>query len=285
MSESTMWGHYLGCSVPRETSTATTTTIITMVATTQCLHSQQVLGQRHRHYSTSEQLPQFGEAVLTDTRYLVNYRRRQKNLDQKIRNLDWQGSYYCWALDCTTTRWPVCDNHPSVTGSIYKCRGVTRLPRPNMWDTTFLATSQWPPMESMDYSLPDVSENYKCLQEHNTSTREQLAQQPEFQPVQEQPQQRAQRRETAQPQQLPVPPQEPLGTGHYYKSCSDTTIAWSRTSSCTTTWTAWYYYKSTASKSSTYCTTTTTSTTTTCCWTTTTSTCWQPLYKTCLKQF
>ena len=37
---------------------------------------------------------------------------------------------------------PVYDNHPSVTGSIYKCRGVTRLPRPNMWDTTFLATIQ-----------------------------------------------------------------------------------------------------------------------------------------------
>ena len=70
---------------------------------------------------------------------------------------------------------PAYDNHPSVTGSIYKCRGVTRLPRPNMWDTTFLATIQWPPMESMDYIEPDVSENYKYLQEHNTSTREQLA--------------------------------------------------------------------------------------------------------------
>ena len=39
-------------------------------------------------------------------------------------------------------------------------------------------------MESMDYIEPDVSENYKHLQEHNTSTREQLAQQlPQFQPV------------------------------------------------------------------------------------------------------
>ena len=61
---------------------------------------------------------------------------------------------------------PIYDNHPSVTGSIYKCRGITRLPRPNMWDTTFLATIQWPPMESMDYIEPDVSENYKYLQEH-----------------------------------------------------------------------------------------------------------------------
>ena len=62
-------------------------------------------------------------------------------------------------------------------------------------------------MESMDYIEPDVSENYKYLQEHNTSAREQLAQQPpQFQPV-EQPPQRP-RREV-----VPiVPPQEPLGT-------------------------------------------------------------------------
>ena len=68
-------------------------------------------------------------------------------------------------------------------------------------------------MDSMDYIEPDVSENYKHLQEHNTSTREQLAQQPQqFQPVREQPQLRAQRREEVQPQQPPVPPQGQLGT-------------------------------------------------------------------------
>ena len=63
-------------------------------------------------------------------------------------------------------------------------------------------------MESMDYIEPDVSENYKYLQEHNTSTREQLAQQPpQFQPVHEQPPQR-QRREVVPK----APPQEPQGT-------------------------------------------------------------------------
>ena len=75
-----------------------------------------------------------------------------------------------------------------------------------MWDTTLLATIHWPPMESMDYIEPDVSENYKYLQEHNTSTR--VAEQPpQFQPVQEQQPQR-QRREVVPK----VPPQEPLGT-------------------------------------------------------------------------
>ena len=63
-------------------------------------------------------------------------------------------------------------------------------------------------MESMDYIEPDVTENYKYLQEHNTSTREQLAQQPpQFQPVQEQQPQR--QRQEAVPK---VPPQEPQGT-------------------------------------------------------------------------
>ena len=75
-----------------------------------------------------------------------------------------------------------------------------------MWDATFLATIQWPPMESVDYIEPDVSENYKYLQGHNTSTSEQLAQQPpQFQPVQEPQQQRQQRREVQQPKQPPVP--------------------------------------------------------------------------------
>ena len=58
-------------------------------------------------------------------------------------------------------------------------------------------------MESMDYIEPDVSENYKYLQEHNTSTREQP---PQFQPV-VQPQQRPRREVVPK-----VPPQEPLGT-------------------------------------------------------------------------
>ena len=131
---------------------------------------------------------------------ILTTRKGDTTLDQKIKGI-WIGK------DPTTdehliTLPPVYDNHPSVTGSIYKCRGITRLPRPNMWDTTFLDAIHWPPMESMDYI-----ENYKYLQEHNTSTREQLAQQPpQFQPVQEQPPRP--RREVVPK----VPPQAPQGT-------------------------------------------------------------------------
>ena len=162
--------------------------------------------QNNYHKAYNNPICQFGEAILADTRYLVNYKLRQRNLDQKIKGI-WIGK------DPTTDEHlialaPIYDNHPSVTGSIYKCRGVTRLPRPNMWDTTFLATIHWPPMESMDYIEPDVSENYKYLQEHNTSTREPLAQQPpQFQPVQEQPPLQQQRREV-----VPKVPPQALGT-------------------------------------------------------------------------
>ena len=161
--------------------------------------------QNNYHKAYNNPICQFGEAVLADTRYLVNYKLRQRNLEQKIKGI-WIGK------DPTTDEHlialpPIYDNHPSVTGSVYKCRGITRLPRPNMWDTTFLATIHWPPMESMDYIEPDVTENYKYLQEHNTSTREQLAQQPpQFQPV-EQPAQRPRREVVPK-----VPPQEPPGT-------------------------------------------------------------------------
>ena len=104
--------------------------------------------QNNYHQAYNNPICQFGEAVLADTRYLVNYKLRQRNLDQKIKG-SWTGK------DPTTDEHlialpPSYDNHPSVTGSIYKCRGITRLPRPNMWDTTFLATIHWPPMESMD---------------------------------------------------------------------------------------------------------------------------------------
>ena len=161
--------------------------------------------QNNYHKAYNNPICQFGEAVLADTRYLVNYKLRQRNLEQKIKGI-WIGK------DPTTDEHlialpPIYDNHPSVTGSIYKCRGITRLPRPNMWDTTFLATIHWPPMESMDYIEPDVTENYKYLQEHNTSTREQLAQQPpQLQPT-EQPVQRPRREVVPK-----VPPQEPPGT-------------------------------------------------------------------------
>ena len=42
----------------RDTTRETTTTSATMVATTQCVYPQQVLGQGHWHYCTPEQLPQ-----------------------------------------------------------------------------------------------------------------------------------------------------------------------------------------------------------------------------------
>ena len=41
-----------------------------------------------------------------------------------------------------------------------------------MGDTTFLATIQWPPMESMDYIEPDVSENYKYAYRSTTQAQE-----------------------------------------------------------------------------------------------------------------
>ena len=154
--------------------------------------------QNNYHKPYNNPICQFGVSVLADTRYLVNYKLRQRKLGQKIKGF-WIGK------DPTTHEHlialpPIYVSHPSATGPIYKCRGVTRLPRPNMWDTTFLPTVQWPPMESMDYIEPDVSEDYKYLQEHNTSTREQLAQPPQFQSVQEQQQ------GPPQAQQLPVPP-------------------------------------------------------------------------------
>ena len=126
---------------PRDTTRETTATITTMVATTQCVHPQQVLGQGHWHYCTSEQLPQAiqqpylpvwrgspcGHSLLGQ---LQNY--DNENLEQKIKGI-WIGK------DPTTDEHLIAlpptyyTDHPSVTGSIYKCRGVTRLPRPNMW--------------------------------------------------------------------------------------------------------------------------------------------------------
>ena len=218
--------------------------------------------QNNYHKPYNNPICQFGEAVLADTGYLVNYKLRQRNLDQKIKGL-WIGK------DPTTDEHlialpPVYDNHPSVTGAIYKCRGVTRLPRPNMWDTTFLATIQWPPMESMDYIEPDVSENYKvptraqhkykrttCTTTTTVPTSARTA---------------TTKSTTKRSSTTTTTTCATTGTtGHYYKSCSTTTTTRPRTCSCTTTWTTWYYCKST-----TYCTTTTASTTTACCWTTTT---------------
>ena len=51
--------------------------------------------QNNHHKPYNNAICQFGEAVLADTRYLVNYKLKQRNLDQKIkRHMDWQGSYY-----------------------------------------------------------------------------------------------------------------------------------------------------------------------------------------------
>ena len=82
--------------------------------------------QNNHHKAYNNPICQFGEAVLADTRYLVNYKLRQRKLDQKIKGI-WIGK------DPTTDEHlialpPIYDNHPSVTGFIPKCRGITRLP-------------------------------------------------------------------------------------------------------------------------------------------------------------
>ena len=80
--------------------------------------------QNNYHKPYNNPICQFGEAVLADTRYLVNYKLRQRNLEQKIKGI-WIGK------DPTTDEHlialpPIYDNHPSVTGSVYKCRGITQ---------------------------------------------------------------------------------------------------------------------------------------------------------------
>ena len=53
--------------------------------------------QNNYHKAYNNPICQFGEAVLADTRYLVNYKLKQHNLDQKIKGI-WigkdPGTYY-----------------------------------------------------------------------------------------------------------------------------------------------------------------------------------------------
>ena len=46
--------------------------------------------QNNYHKAYNNPICQFGEAVLADTRYLVNYKLRQRNLEQKIKGI-WIG--------------------------------------------------------------------------------------------------------------------------------------------------------------------------------------------------
>ena len=125
--------------------------------------------QNNYHKPYNSPICSFGECYLADTKYLVNYKLRQRNLHEKIKGI-WIGK-----APTTDERLvalpPQYDNHPSVTTSIYKCRSVTRLPKTNVWDTTFLATVQWPRLEATDYIEPDISENHRYLLESNASTR------------------------------------------------------------------------------------------------------------------
>ena len=139
--------------------------------------------QNNYHKSYNNPICNFGERCLADAKYLLNYKPRQRNLDQKI---IWIGK------DPTTEEHlialpPQYDNHASVTTNTYKCRSVTRLPKPNMWAATFLATVQWLRMQAADYTEPDISENYCHLLEHNANTRQQLPPQRQAQPAPPEP--------------------------------------------------------------------------------------------------
>ena len=87
----------------RDTTRETTSTSITMVATTQCVYLQQVLGQGHWHYCTSEQLPQgLQQSYLPirrscTCRYSILGQLQAETAQPRPEDkghLDWQGSYY-----------------------------------------------------------------------------------------------------------------------------------------------------------------------------------------------
>ena len=68
-------------------------------------------GMNNYHKAYNNPICQFGEAVLADTRYLVNYKLRQRNLDQKIKGI-WIGKDPATDEHLTALP-PVYDNHPS----------------------------------------------------------------------------------------------------------------------------------------------------------------------------
>ena len=166
----------------RDTTRSTTTTSTTMVATTQCLHPQQqylvkdtgtIAHQNNDHKPYNNPMCQFGEAVLADTRYLVNYKLKQRNLDQKIKGL-WVGKDPTFDEHLIALP-PVYDNHLSVTGAEeslangHLWRAWTTLNQTSLRTTsTYKSTTQ-----AQENNLHNNHNSYnQCKNNHNKEHNE-----------------------------------------------------------------------------------------------------------------
>ena len=174
------------------------------------------------HYNYRSNIVHFGEIVLGDVKNIPTQKLRLRNQHQKLRGI-WLGrdlitNEHILALPLHYSQ------HPSTTSTgAYRCRQITRVPREEQHDITFLESIYWPQLsDDIDFN---IKEHFNNLQKQNIATRDlQLQQPPEEEDI-EQPQ-------GVQPPALRHHPSSSCTTSRTTISSATTT---SRTTSTTST--------------------------------------------------
>ena len=134
----------------------------------------------HREYDGV--ILHFGKNIWAEIKNIPTKKLDSRNEPQKLKGI-WLGrdtstNEHLVALPRDTHR-----DHPSVSTTIYRCRGVTRMPSEQRFDAGFTSNIDWPTMEVMDDIEKASMQTFIQLRDSGTSLRASKAPRvPEVQP-------------------------------------------------------------------------------------------------------
>ena len=124
----------------------------------------------HREYEGA--ILHFGENIWADIKIIPTRKLDSRNEPQKLKGI-WLGRDTSTNEHLVALPHDVYLGHPSVTSTIYRCRGVTRMPSEQRFDAGFTSNIDWPSMETLDDIEKASLQTFIQLRDMGTSLRAQ----------------------------------------------------------------------------------------------------------------
>ena len=122
----------------------------------------------HREYDGV--ILHFGENIWAEIKNIPTKKLDSRHEPQKLKGI-WLGRDTSTNEHLVALPRDVYRDHPSVTATIYRCRGVTRMPSEQRFDAGFTSNIDWPTMEVMDDIEKASLQTFIQLRDSGTSLR------------------------------------------------------------------------------------------------------------------
>ena len=122
----------------------------------------------HREYDGV--ILHFGDNIWAEIKNIPTKKLDSRNEPQRLKGI-WLGRDTSTNEHLVALPHDVYRDHPSVTTTIYRCRGVTRMPSEQRFDAGFTSNIDWPTMEVLDDIEKASLQTFIQLRDSGTSLR------------------------------------------------------------------------------------------------------------------